>query len=71
MSVNEALLEFAGREEGGEDVEWVWLCGECVIPPIQEMKLLWVLHSRLVECVCSVAMSVVCVKLRASGGWCP
>ena len=68
MSVNEALLEFAGREEGGENVELLWLCGECVIPPIQEMKLLWVLYSRLVECV---AMSVVCVKLRASGGWCP
>ena len=20
-----------GREEGGEDVEWVWLYGECVV----------------------------------------
>ena len=68
MSVNETLLEFAGREESGADVEWVWLCGGCVI---QEMKLLWVLYSHLVECVCSVAMSVVSVKLRASGGWCP
>ena len=26
------------REEGDEDVEWVWLCGECVAPPIQEIR---------------------------------
>ena len=45
-----------GREEGGEDVEWVWLCGGCVAPPIQEIRLavVWaVLYSGLDECVCS------------------
>ena len=66
----------AGREEGGEDVEWVWLCGGCVVPPIQDIRfaVVWaVLYSGLDECVCSTAMWT----LWASGGqstpekWCP
>ena len=27
------------REEGGENVEWVWLCEGCVAPPIHKMRL--------------------------------
>lgn len=53
------------REEGGEDVEWVWLCGGCVAPPIQEMRsaVVWaVLYSGLDECVCSMAMWMLCVN---------
>ena len=42
----------------------MWLCVGCVTPPIQEMRLAVVLHCGLVECVCSVAISVLCVKLR-------
>ena len=45
------------REEGGEDVEWVCLCGRCVVPPIQEMRLA---VAGLVECVCSVVLCVKC-----------
>ena len=51
-----------GREEGGEDVEWVWLC---VAPPIREIRLavVWaVLYSGLDECVCSMAMWMLCVN---------
>ena len=46
------------RKEGGEDMEWVWLCGGCIAPPIQEMRLavVWAVYSELYECVCSVAM---------------
>ena len=43
-----------GREEDGEDMDWVWLCDGCVTPPIQEMGLavaLVVLYSGLVDCV--------------------
>ena len=53
-----------GREEGGEDVEWVWLCGGCVAPPIQEIRsaVVWaVLYSGLDECVWSTAMWMLCV----------
>ena len=28
-----------GREEGGEDVEWVWLCRGFVAPHILEMMI--------------------------------
>ena len=28
-----------GRGEGGEDVELVWLCGGCVAPPTEDMRL--------------------------------
>ena len=28
-----------GRGEGGKDVELVWLCGGCVAPPIEDMRL--------------------------------
>ena len=60
-----------GLEEFDEDVEWVWLCGGCVAPPIQEMRLavVWVvLCSGLDECVCSMAMWMLitlcaCAKL--------
>ena len=54
-----------GREEGDQDVEWVWLCGGCVAPPIQEMRLavVWaVSYSGLEECVCSMAMWMLCVN---------
>ena len=56
------------REEGDEDVEWVWLCGGCVAPPIQEIRyaVAWaVLYSGIVQCVCNVAMWVLCVHC----GW--
>ena len=59
------------REEGGKDVDWVWLCGGCVSPPIQVMRLavVWaVFYSSLVECVCSVAMLVMCVNCVMGGG---
>ena len=39
-------------------------CVEDVTPPIQEMRLAVVLQCGLVECVCSVAISVLCAKLR-------
>ena len=55
-----------GREEGGEDVKWVWLCEGCVATPIQEMKLAvaWaVLYSGIDECVCSVACGIGCLLL--------
>ena len=29
-----------GQEEGDKDVEWVWLCGGCVAPPIQENEVI-------------------------------
>ena len=54
-----------GREDGDEDVEWVWLCGRCVAPPIQKMRLsvAWAaLYCGLVEYnMCSVAIWVLCV----------
>ena len=49
--------------EGGEDIKWVWFCGECVAPPIQLMRLavVWAaLYSGLVECVSSVDLWVLC-----------
>ena len=51
-----------GREEGGEDVEWV-CCVEDVSPPIQEIRLavVWA-GSGLHECVCSMAMWTLCVN---------
>ena len=51
------------REEGGEDVELVWLFGGCIAPHIQEKSLamVWaVLYSGLFECVCSVVLCVNC-----------
>ena len=64
-----------GREDGGEDVEWVWLCGRCVAPPIQKMRLsvAWAaLFSGLVEYMCSVAIWVLCVNCGMScENWCP
>ena len=52
------------REEGGEEVEWVWLCVGCVSPTIQErLAVVWmVFYSCLFKCVCGVAMWVLCVK---------
>ena len=53
-----------GGEEGDEGVEWVWLCGGCVAPPIQEMRLAvaWaVSYGGLEECVCSMAVWMLCV----------
>ena len=38
-------------------MEWVWLCGGCVVPPIQEMRLA---VACLIECVCSVVLCVKC-----------
>ena len=41
-SVNEAdylCWNLLAAEEGGEDIKWVWFCGECVAPPIQLMRL--------------------------------
>ena len=69
VSVNEVdyhcwNLLAEGREEGGEDVEWGWLCGGCVAPSIQEIRsaVVWaVLYSGLDECVCSTAMWMLCV----------
>ena len=42
-----------GREEGDEDVEWVWLSGGCVSPPTQEMRLAvaWTTVALLNVCV--------------------
>ena len=40
-----------GREEGGENVEWVWLCRGFIAPHVQEMwiAVTWVaLYSGLV-----------------------
>ena len=52
-----------GREEGGEDVEWVWLCGGCAAPPIQDIRsaVVWaVLYSGLDECVQFGHVDAVC-----------
>ena len=56
-------------------MESVWWCGGCVALPMHEMRLavMWaVLYNVLVECVCSVAMLMLCVNLwnglRAFGG---
>ena len=45
-----------GREEGSKDVEWLWLFGGCVVPPIQEMRLAvtWVGSTLALFNVCAV-----------------
>ena len=53
------------REEGGDNIEWVWLCIGCVTRPIQEMRfaVAWaVFYGGLVEYVCSVVLWVLCVN---------
>ena len=60
MSVNEVeattvgICWQQGREEGGEDVECVWLCGGCVAPLIREIKC--------GRC-CTVALMNVCAVI--------
>ena len=47
-------------------MEWVWLCGGCIASPMQEVRLavVWaVLYSDIFECVPSLAMWVLCVKM--------
>ena len=76
-SVNEAdylCWNLLAAEEGGEDIKWVWFCGECVGPPIQLMRLAvaWaVLYSGLVECVCSVDLWVLCAICGIGDAWFP
>ena len=71
MSVKDAvyLCWQQGREEGGEDVDWVWLCGGCVAPPVQERRLAVAWAVLYVECVCSVAMWDLCVGWVAGLQW--
>ena len=58
-----------GREEGDEHVEWAWLCGGCVAPPIQEMRLVVVWATVALKNVCAVWPCGCCVFIVVGFRW--